>query len=645
MRPSPITALLVLTLLAPAIAGPREARASRLGRAAEAESLYQRAEGMLQRNTVETRRLAIGYLEQATLLEPATPLYQLTLARAYYRAGFLKSARQRFERVARMNPQDAPSRYGLGQVWRRDWLKYLDDRSLHLAVQHLSAAARLEPAAADAWLLLTPLLVEQDDLGAAAAAAARAFEADADRPECALAVAYTAYRRGEVEHADQAFRGAIPRLPEIARRRFEDIAPVASEQDTARLRRLLPAEQRAFVQRFWREHDPDPTTPENEALLEYWSRVTHAFFLFFDLRRREWDERGEVYVRYGRPGRAEYNPVGAPLSMRFGTGPDFPANLLVWDYPELGMKVTMQDRLLSEYYVLPITRTHDPDPQPDPDSLARRTDALASAGGRGVFPVLPPGVRPMPVEGVVARFEGPEGPRVLAMIEAVGSPGDSLIAEWTVIDSAGAEKARARRPLSPSACEPTVRRTAEFATALPPGAYRVGLSVRDARGRRGVHRETVALAAPPRGLALSDVVISCGPPDLSAGPAVRIAANPSARVATGDPLTAYFEIYRLLPGRDRQSRFEYVYTVRSTARDERIWLKRAFAPRAAPEPLQATREEAFMGDLRRQFVTVPVQSLPPGPYRLEIQVRDLVSGEMVRGTADFVREQPTASVP
>src|SRR5262249_28269134 len=161
----------------------------------------------------------------------------------------------------------------------------------------------------------------------------------------------------------------IPRLPKLARERFEDIAPIASAQDTATLRRLPSAARVEFVRRFWREHDPDLTSRENEAQLEYWSRVAQAYFLYFDAKRREWDERGEVYVRYGPPERADYNPVGVSAVQLFATGPAYPLNTLVWSYPGLGMEVRMQDRLLSEYYLLPINRERDMDPEPDPEVL------------------------------------------------------------------------------------------------------------------------------------------------------------------------------------------------------------------------------------------------------------------------------------
>jgi hypothetical protein len=35
---------------------------------------------------------------------------------------------------------------------------------------------------------------------------------------------------------------------------------------------------------------------------------------------------------------------------------------------------------------------------------------------------------------------------------------------------------------------------------------------------------------------------------------------------------------------------------------------------------------------------VPVQALPPGRYRLEIRVRDLIAGDEVTASAEFSRE-------
>jgi len=606
----------------------------RADRDAEAEALYQQAVVRLARRTIDDRRQAIQALERARHLAPQRADIELTLGRACYEAGFLKRSRGCFERARALTPQDAEAHYGIAQVWRRDWLKYLERYSLDRAVESYQGAARLAPESVDAWLGLVPLLVERGDYDRALDAAEHAVRADSSRGETQLALAYTAYRAGDVVRAQRTFLLAYARVPTSVRERLDDIAPVASEADTATLRLLSPSAQREFVRRFWMDNDPDLTTRENEAQLEYWSRVAHAYFLFYNPRRREWDERGEVYVRYGPPQKAEYNPLGAPLSFSFGVGVSFPANSLVWHYPELGMRVLMQDRILSEYYLLPVTRTYDPDPLPDPDSLAARDGALAARSGRAVFPRLPPGVTPLPVEATIARFEGDSGPRLLGQIQAEGGPGDSLWGTWTVVDEFGREARREGRNLSPSACDATALRIADFAADLEPGTYTVGLAVRDGRGRRGVFRGDVTLADPRPGLSLSDVVISCGTSP-GGSRAVRIEPNPAAFVARGDPLTAYFEIYGLAPDGSGLARFEYVYTVRSAERDPRIWIQRLLAPRPSVPTIEASRESENYGALRRQFVTVPVQSLPAGRYEIEIKVRDLVRGTEAVRRAEF----------
>jgi GWxTD domain-containing protein len=415
---------------------------------------------------------------------------------------------------------------------------------------------------------------------------------------------------------------------------LEDIRPVASVRDPAVLHHLPADEQPAFVERFWRENDPDLTTPENEARLEYWARATQAYFLFYDRKRRDWDERGEVYVRYGPPAEMAYNPIGEWGGRRFASTPPLASNLMVWNYPELGMMVTLQDRLLSERYMLPISMTRDPDPVPDPAVLAQLTGSLGMRSGRGVFPLLPPGTTPLPLESVLARFEGEGGPRVLVQFETPGGPADSLWAEWSVLDSAGVVRARASRPLAPSACEAATRRVGDFSAELEPGAYVVSVTVRDGADGRGVLRRPVELSAPRGALALSDVVIACGTPE--GGATVRIEPNPGARVAGAGPLTAYFEIYHLRPDGDGLARFEYVYSVRSLARDSRHWVQKLFVP-APPPAVSVSREEQHLGGLRRQFISVPVAELAPGRYRLEITVRDKVADEEVTRKLDFTK--------
>jgi len=604
----------------------------------EADRLVDDAERHLTRHTFDARRIALRDLEQACDLAPQRVDLQLRLAHTYADAGFTKLSRLRYERALKIAPDNPDALMGIGQAWRRDWLKYLERRSLDRAAEHFAACARLDPQRVDAWLMLSALQVEKNNLVAARAAADHALEADRSRADCQLAGASLRWRQGDVAGADSLFRLAFTRLRRSVRERFEDFAPLVTDEDTLAFGRL-PLNQRAeYVRRFWSENDPDLVTPENEAQLEYWARVAQAYFLFYDPARREWDERGNIYVRYGPPQAASYNPVGTGLYGISG-GPNqvaFPVNVLVWAYPQLGMVAVMQDRQLSEHYELPPSLEYDTDPIPDPHVLAN-LDVVTTPGLKGVFPSLPPGARRLEMSSQLARFEGERGvPTLFAGVAAPASPADTLMADLVVLDSTMHEVARLHRPLSPSACDAGGQRAAGFQLALAPGDYVVGTSVRGG-GRRGARRDFLRVPAIDSVLSVSDLLVTCGvPPMLENG--VQLDANPSGRVPPGQPLVAYFEVYHLARGPEGQGRFEYETTVHSADPDNRMWFQRWLSPRHEGEGLGVTRQDAVLGTVRRQFVSVPIHSLAPGNYRLDVVVRDVLSGDEQKRSAFFTRE-------
>jgi GWxTD domain-containing protein len=66
--------------------------------------------------------------------------------------------------------------------------------------------------------------------------------------------------------------------------------------------RADPAERPARWQRFWRDTDPNPASPEHEAIDEYLSRVRAANEQFADEGGPGWlTERGEVFISLGPP--------------------------------------------------------------------------------------------------------------------------------------------------------------------------------------------------------------------------------------------------------------------------------------------------------------------------------------------------------
>lgn len=75
-----------------------------------------------------------------------------------------------------------------------------------------------------------------------------------------------------------------------------------SEDTLQTLARTPPAERAAVWRKFVRETDPNLTTPENEALDQYFARIRAANDLFRDEGVAGWlTDRGEVYVTLGPP--------------------------------------------------------------------------------------------------------------------------------------------------------------------------------------------------------------------------------------------------------------------------------------------------------------------------------------------------------
>jgi GWxTD domain-containing protein len=68
------------------------------------------------------------------------------------------------------------------------------------------------------------------------------------------------------------------------------------------LERAEPAQRGQLWRQFWRETDPDPGTPENEALNAYFTRVQIANVRFRDEGGPGWrTDRGEVFISIGEP--------------------------------------------------------------------------------------------------------------------------------------------------------------------------------------------------------------------------------------------------------------------------------------------------------------------------------------------------------
>lgn len=617
-----------------------------------ARLLHRFAAELVEDPAIESRQRCLRDLEQAIELDPDGRAGNHWLLMGRLREGGRRDreARQCYRNACAQAPRDPETWLGLARVLRREWLRTLDGPALRAAAAVLDTAAQVRPASSAVWIALCPLRYELKDMAGAAEAAERALRGYPRVPEAALAAALMAWRTGNLERADSLFRVTLPRLEPDLRAMFEHPgrftgrAPkrppgLLTSGDDDAADSLHQGPRGPWVDDPARDAlpDPDPTTPENELLLEYRARVAHAYLLFNDASRPGLDARAETYIRYGPPARVQINPPGLPLFFKPNAnsgGPnaslaEYPLDAQVWSYPDLGMSILLHDRTLLGHYSTPALREPWPNSSPSPEALAHRGDLLATGGGFAVFPTLAPSAQRLEVTATVAAFEGVTQPRLTAFVQAVG---DSLEARWVVSDARGRVVARERHAMGPSVCGAT-RRADALSIELPPGRYEVAVSARDAHGRRGLDRDTLTLARVIDALSMSDIVPCCAEPALLVDrDAIRLEPLGGRIVRGNAPLTAYFEIYHLEAGPDGLCRYTFDYAIQRLAVDKKG------RPTAEPTTTTwASREEQFKGRLRRQFLSVPVSALGAGHYRLIVSVHDALAGTSDSGAFEFER--------
>jgi GWxTD domain-containing protein len=623
----------VVALVLSATLGAQRETSAGVSRAERASALFESASRRIASGTHEQRQFALTELQDAARLDPGRADIALRLGTLCLEADLLKVAREVAQRLTARDSGCAGAWLLDGQVWRRYWLATVDENARDRAIVGLGRSARLAPGERTAWALLAPLLTDADELEAAYHVAVFAARAAPTDPEAEVQMAAAAERVGDLETADRLFRSGLPRLPFNLRERYDDIAPLLPSDLAEQFATLEPAARKRFIERFWADNDPDPVSVENEARLEYWARVTQAISLYGTSRADEWDARAQYYVRFGRPGYEELNPIGTPSS--FHT-----ADCLAWTYPDLGLRVWMASQ--SAFHGFPgRLSTGALWARAWPESLTRHGELYAINGGWAVFHRLPPGVTALDARLALARFQSERGISVFAQAEAAGGPDDQLTVEWVVLDSTDTPVTRDRRSMSPSACSADEARAASFTATLPPGHYSIGVRVSDTLGRRGTVRRRI-VAPPTSGqLALSDLVVTCSSPAQSvvAGSGVRLEPETGLFPGAGEQLNAYFEIYHLAQSASGDSKFEYDCTVRPAVRDRRGWLSRMLTPREAPQPIEMSRMETTRGSLRRQFLSVPVGSLPTGSYQLAVVVRDIENGAIAQAVTSFERRR------
>lgn len=105
---------------------------------------------------------------------------------------------------------------------------------------------------------------------------------------------------GRLEWADRYFREYLQAATAEEQALYRDPVLLMSPEERSAYEMAHGQARVELVKRFWTAHDPDLTTAINERLLEHYRRVWYALGAYSS-GKQPWDRRGEVYIRFGEP--------------------------------------------------------------------------------------------------------------------------------------------------------------------------------------------------------------------------------------------------------------------------------------------------------------------------------------------------------
>lgn len=451
---------------------------------------------------------------------------------------------------------------------------------------------------------------------------------------------------------------------------FEDPERLLREREAERYTTLSGRDQASYRTVYWRKADPLHLTPANERRLEHLARMIYADIRFSapEVGLRGWDtDRGHVYVRYGPPRRVfqvrresakEMNPALTAAAMDLlkcqrvvhtlsdsvkdlsgcdfgwylgaaGTSSSEGGRWIFWNYdPELPSFI-FEKQLRSRW------AKHKPETR----SRLLAEEAIERAP---VLDASPYAIRELPVQ--VARFRGPR-PGVTHFLVMPGQLPEFGAAAPDSVETGLFVFGPDNRLVAQEQHPGLARAFYEFRTG--PGAYDLSVEVLEApRRRAGRWRATLpALEGKGAGPALSDLLLARSVQPLSEEPRTRtdfaILPNPALELRPGEALALYFEVYDLAPGADGTA----AYSARLTLTDAqarpvvlrvlegvRRWLG---AEEREPVTLAWERVLKPAGDRVPEYLVVDPGTLPPGRYRLTVEVSTPAGEAPVRREREF----------
>ncbi|MEN8376142.1 MAG: GWxTD domain-containing protein [Gemmatimonadota bacterium] len=490
-------------------------------------------------------------------------------------------------------------------------------------MEHFLLALEADPGHVDAAVAALSYLAEGGEWKRYDQIAHELLRQSPRDPRTNLFVGLGLHNRGRDDEAEAAFRRAVELLPSDQRRVFEDVGVLLPRNERRRYEAADRLERADFNRMVFTAKDPLFLTDANERELEHYARLAWAELRFSAPASglRGWEsDRGNIWVRYGRPWRSAMCCYGLPV------------RTITWSYGPRGPLFQFDKRLTYRRARFEV-------------KSFVVAEALEKESPEAYTPVTVTAVHSIPHQ--LARFRGSGAD--LTRVEIYAAP---------PLDSLGADSGTRletgiftflldytpvwQRKNTTELTERGVGLTYVF--EVLPGAYRYALEARragpDSLPRPvGRARTTVETEVFPAGrLSISDLLL--------AADTVRPRNSAQARrddlvivplrgttVPADQPIHLYFEVYGLAADSAGVGAFRAELAVEDST-------KRSFGARliragrnvlGLGEDQDATvsweRQAEIVDDMVPEYISIEVPGLEAGEYAVRVRLIDLATGQ------------------
>ena len=476
-----------------------------------------------------------------------------------------------------------------------------------------------------------------------------------------MAAGLAAFRLNRPAEADSHFTQAIARMLPAERTEFLDLGRIVRKGDSVRVAGLPPDERARTDSAYWEAADPLLATPENEARLEFLSRMAYADLHYTDedTRQSGWrTDRALILARYGEP------PIIATFSpqVNIDARDALGRVMTVWYYPRAKLDFVFTGPPAFNYaYFAGNYRDHaEAQREVNPFALenlalATRTDSIPVQVTRFA------GTRPDSMEVVISGevpierlyADAPVDVGLLSLQLRSGPPGLLRMTSQT--------SARVQIPATTPLYRQWTLQVPARDTRLRLEAVDTDLDVAGARAQADLPALRSDSAMLARTLVSSDLMLARRLTNTAS------AASRTARwnemgvqplgalsIASRDTFSLYWELYGLAPNAEQRLRYEIEVQVTVLSIDRgRDPMARFFGGVADLVGFSAVGEDKLALRFSREAPATPenrrrlpellalgLGTSPSGRYRLTVNVTDQVSGRTTSSQREFSIARP-----